>query len=98
MPNKQPHRQKLEPKVYTESDFRKALRETVYKIGIQNSKIHIASFALALHRKLGMNLDQMIDMLNETSKTTNEALCYSDVRKQVLEETGLDIAEYVDEN
>ena len=45
-----------------------------------------------------MNLDQMIDMLNETSKTTNEALCYSDVRKQVLEETGLDIAEYVEEN
>ena len=93
---KQPSRQKCQPKIYTESDFRKALRDAVFKVGCQNMKINIASFALVLHRKLKLNIDDMMEILNETSKITNEALCYTDVRKQVLEETGLDIADYVE--
>ena len=94
--SKQPSRQKCQPKIYTDSDFRKALREAVFNVGCQNMKISIASFALALHRKLKLSTDEMIDILNETSRITNEALCYTDVRKQVLEETGLDIADYVE--
>lgn len=97
MANKQPNRQRIQPKVYTDSDFRKALRDAVYNVGIQNMKINIATFALVLHRKLGMDKDAIMDVLNETSRLTDEALCYTDVRKQVLEETGLDIADYVED-
>ena len=91
----QPRRQKLQPKIYTDSDFRKALREAVYNVGIQNMKINIASFALVLHRVAKMSNDQIIDILSETSKLTDEVLCYTDVQKEVLNETGIDLDVFV---
>ena len=91
----QPKRQRCAQKVYTDSDFRKALREAVYNVGIQNMKINIASFALALHRITDMPKEDITEILNETSKITNEVLCYTDVRNQVLNETGLDLDVFV---
>lgn len=91
----QPKRQRCAQKVYTDSDFRKALREAVYNVGIQNMKINIASFALALHRITDMSKEDITEVLNETSKITNEVLCYTDVRNQVLDETGLDLDVFV---
>lgn len=91
----QPKRQRCAQKVYTDSDFRKALREAVYNVGIQNMKINIASFALALHRITDMSKEDITEVLNETSKITNEVLCYTDVRNQVLNETGLDLDVFV---
>lgn len=91
----QPHRQKLQPKIYTDSDFRKALREAVYNVGIQNMKINIASFALVLHRKAKMSNDQIIEILSATSKLTDEVLCYTDVQKEVFAETGIDLDVFV---
>ena len=75
----QPKRQRCAQKVYTDSDFRKALREAVYNVGIQNMKINIASFALALHRITDMSKEDITEVLNETSKITNEVLCNTDV-------------------
>ena len=91
----QPKRQKCAPKVYTDSDFRKALREAVYNVGIQNMKINVASFALALHRTTDMSKEDITEVLNATSEITNEVLCYSDVRREVLDETGLDLDIFV---
>jgi hypothetical protein len=91
----QPKKQKFQPKVYTDSDFRKALREAVYNVGIQNMKINIATFALVLHRMTNMTKEQITDILSETSRISNEVLCYTDVRKEVLEETGLDLDIFV---
>lgn len=91
----QPKRQKCAPKIFTDSDFRKALREAVYNVGIQNMKINIASFALALHRSTDMTKEEITEVLNETSRITNEVLCYNDVRREVLDETGLDLDIFV---
>lgn len=91
----QPKRQKCAQKIYTDSDFRRALREAVYNVGIQNMKINIASFALALHRETNMSGEEIKAVLNRTSEITNEVLCYSDVRKEVLSETGLDLDLFV---
>lgn len=96
MSGKQPKRQKCQPKVYTESDFRKALREAVYNVGLHNMKLNIASFALALHRHGGMDQDRMTEILSETAKISNEALCYTDVKEAVMQETGLDIDEFIE--
>jgi len=96
MSSKQPKRQKCQPKVYTDSDFRKALREAVYNVGVHNMKLNIASFALSLHRHGGMDKEKMIEILSETAKISNEALCYTDIRKSVLDESGLDIEEFIE--
>ena len=94
--SKQPSRQRCQPKIYTDSDFRKALREAVFNVGCQNMKISIASFALALHRKLGLNSDQIVDILTATNEYSLNALCFQDVRKELIDETGLDLDEFVD--
>ena len=94
--SKQPSRQRCQPKIYTDSDFRKALRVAVFNVGCQNMKISIASFALALHRKLGLNSDQIVDILTATNEYSLNALCFQDVRKELIDETGLDLDEFVD--
>lgn len=91
----QPKRQKCAQKIYTDSDFRKALREAVYNVGIQNMKINIASFALALHRITDLSKEDIVEILNATSEITNEVLCYTDIRNLVLNETGLDLDVFV---
>ena len=97
MANKQPRRQRCEPKLYTESDFRRALRDAVMEVAKQNIKITVAAFALTMHRKLGLNEDQIGDLLESMNDISNNALCFQDVRKELKDEVGLDINDYAEE-
>jgi len=96
MSKKQPRRQKCQPKMYTESDLRRMTREALMNVEKQNMKVCIGSFALALHRKLGLNSDQIGDILTATNEYSLNALCFTDVQKELLDETGLDLDEFVD--
>lgn len=95
--SKQPNRQRCQPKVYTESDFRKALRDALMDIEKHHTLMCIGSFALALHRKLGLNSDQIADVLVATNEYSINAMCFQEVWKELMEETGLDIGEFVEE-
>lgn len=96
MHNRQPSRQKCQPKVYTESDFRKALREAMMQLARHQMELAVGSFALALHRKLGLDSNQIADILVATNEYSTEALCFQEVRKELQAETGLDIGEYAE--
>lgn len=93
---KQPARQKCQPKIYTESDFQRALRTAVINVAKQNIKITVAAFALTMHRKLGLNEDQISDLLVAMNEISDNALCFQDVRKELKEEVGLDIDEFAE--
>ena len=95
--SKQPNRQRCQPKLYTESDLRRMVRDTAMNLEKHNMELAIGSFALALHRKLGLNSDQIGDVLTATNEYSINALCFQEVRKELLEETGLDIGEFVEE-
>lgn len=95
--SKQPNRQRCQPKIYTESDFNRALRTALMGIEKHHMQLCIGSFALALHRKLGLNSDQIADVLVATNEYSVDALCFQDAKKELLEEAGLDLSEYVDE-
>ena len=96
MANKQPARQKCQKKVYSETEFQRALRDAAMRLEVHHMKLAIGSFVLALHRKLGLNAEQMGDVLEATNIYSHEALCFSDVQKEVKEATGLDIEAYVE--
>lgn len=91
MANTQPRRQKCQPKVYTESDFRTALRQAAMNMEKHNLQLAIGCFALALYKKLGMDGDRIQEMLDLVQKYSFDALCYQDVRQEVKEATGLDL-------
>lgn len=95
--SKQPNRQRCQPKVYTESDFRRALREAAMNLEKHHMKLCVASFALTLHRKLNLTGDQIADVLVATNEYSFNALCFQDVRKELKDETGLDIGEYAED-
>lgn len=95
--SKQPRRQHCQPKIYTESDFRKALREALMSIEKHHTQMCVGSFALALHRKLGLDSDKIADVLAATNEYSLNALCFTDVQKELLDETGLDLDEFVEE-
>ena len=95
--SKQPNRQRCQPKIYTDSDFRRALRDAALNLEKHHMKLCVASFALALHRKLGLNGDQIGDVLVATNEYSVNALCFQEVRKELMEEAGLDLNEYVEE-
>ena len=76
---------------YTESQFREALRNALMDIEKHHMQLCVGSFALALHRKLGLNSEQIADVLLATNEYSHEALCFQDARKELLEETGLDL-------
>lgn len=97
MSNKQPRRQHCQPKIYTESDFRKALREALMSIEKHHTQMCVGSFALALHRKLGLDSDKIADVLVATNEYSLNALCFTDVQKELLEETGLDLDDCTDD-
>lgn len=97
MSKSQPRPQKCQPKLYTESDLRRMTREALMNVEKQNMKVCIGSFALALHRKLGLNSDQIGDILAATSEYSLNALCFTDVRKELLDEAGLDLDEFVED-
>jgi hypothetical protein len=94
----QPKRQRCQPKIYTESDFTRALREKLRQIGVHNMQISFGCFALVLHRKFGFDKDKILDALEETSKTSYEALCFTDVCKEVMDETGIDLSDLLSED
>lgn len=96
MASKQPRPQKCQPKLYTESDMRRIQKEALMNLERHHMKLAIGCFALALHRKLGLNEEQMTDVLESVNIYSHEALCFTDVRKEVLEETGLDIEVFVE--
>lgn len=91
------HRQHCQPKLYTESDLRRMTREALISLEKHNMKLCIGSFALALHRKLHLNGDQIADVLTATSEYSLNALCFTDVRRELLDEAGLDLDEFVEE-
>ena len=97
MSNKQPRRQRCQPKLYTESDMRRIQRTALMDIEKQHMQLAIGSFALALHRKLGLPKEQIVDVLVATNEYSVNALCFQEVRKELLDETGLDLDEYVEE-
>ena len=90
------HRQKCQPKIYTESDLRRMTRDALMRVEKNHMKLCIASFALAMHRKLGLSSEQIADVLVATNEYSIDALCFQDVRKELLDEAGLDLDEYVD--
>lgn len=92
----QPKRQKCQKKIYSETEFQRALRDAVMEIAKQNIKITVAAFALTMHRKLGLNEDQIGDLLEAMNDISNNALCFTDVKKELKEEVGLDIDEYAE--
>lgn len=94
--NKQPRRQKCQPKVYTESDMRRIQTEALMNLERHHMKLSIGCFALALHRKLGLPKEQIADVLASVNIYSHEALCFTDVKKEVLDETGLDIEVFVE--
>ena len=94
--SKQPKRQKCQPKLYTESDLKRMTRETTINLEKHHMKLAIGSFALALHRKLGLKSEQIADVLVATNEYSFNALCFQDVRKELKDETGLDIGEFVE--
>lgn len=96
MQKKQPSRQRCQPKVYTQSDFDRGMRAALAVVEKNHMKLSIGSFALAMHRKLGLNSDQIADVLVATNEYSLNALCFQDVRKELLEETGLDIGEFAE--
>ena len=97
MSNKQPRRQRCQPKIYTEPDFRKALREALMDIEKHHTQMCVGSFALAMHRKLGLGSEQIADVLLATNEYSHESLCFQDARKELLEETGLDLDDCTDD-
>ena len=95
--NKQPKRQKCQPKLYTESDLKRMTRDALMNLEKHNMQLAIGSFALAMHRKLGLNGDQIADVLVATNEYSFNALCFQDVRKELMDEAGLDIGEFAEE-
>lgn len=96
MAKQQPRRQKCQPKVYTESDFRRALRDAALNMEKHNLQLAIGCFALALRRKMNLDGDQIQEMLNLVQEYSFEALCYQDVRQEVKQATGLDLDVCID--
>ena len=74
--SKQPNRQRCQPKLYTESDLRRMVRDTAMNMEKHHMELCIGSFALALHRKLGLNSDQIADVLVATNEYSFNALCF----------------------
>lgn len=97
MSKNQPHRQKCQPKIYTESDLRRMTREALVSLEKHNMKLCIGSFALALHRNLHLSSDQIADVLKATGEYSLNALCFTDVRRELLDEAGLDLDEFVED-
>ena len=96
MSKSQPRRQKCQPKLYTESDLRRMTREAMVSLEKHHMKLCIGSFALALHRKLGLSADQIGDVLEATGEYSLNAMCFTDVQRELKEETGLDLSEYTE--
>ena len=76
--------------------MRRIQRHALMELEKHHMKLAIGSFALALHRKLGLSADQIGDVLEATNVYSHEALCFSDVKKELKEETGLELDEYVE--
>lgn len=96
MSNKQPRRQRCQPKVYTESEFQRELRNTAIKVAQQNVLVTVAAFALTMHRELGLDGDKIGDLLVKMNDISSKALCFSEIRQELKDETGLDIVEYAE--
>lgn len=97
MSNKQPRRQRCQPKIYTESDMRRIQRQALMDVGKHQTQLYLAAFGLTLHRTLGLTGDQIADILVATNEYSHESLCFQDARKELLEETGLDLDDCTDD-
>lgn len=93
---KQANRQKCQPKLYTEADLRRMTRDAVMRVERHHMKVSIGSFALALHRKLKLDSSQIADVLVASSEYSMNALCFEDVRKELMDEAGLDIEDFTE--
>lgn len=94
----QPKRQRCQPKVFTATEYERQLRKSVTDVTRQCTKIYMASFALALRRKTQMEPETIMDVLEETSRISCDALCFTDVCKAVMDETGIDLSDLLSED
>ena len=94
--SKQLSRQKCQPKLYTEADLRRMTKDALMRIERHHMKVSIGSFALALHRKLKLDSNQIADVLTAASEYSMDALCFEDVRKELMDEAGLDIEDFTE--
>ena len=94
----QPKRQRCQPKKYTETEYERQLRKSITDVTRQCTKIYMASFALALHRKIHLEPEKIMDALEETSRISCDALCFTDVCREVMDETGIDLSDLLSED
>ena len=89
--NKLPRRQKCQPKKYTESEVNKLLRDTATAAAKHNVRTTVAACGLALHRCFGFGKMRILKALDEMDKLAFESLSFEEIRKALLDETGVDV-------
>lgn len=89
--NHQPRRQKCAERKYTESEVNKMLRETALSIAKHNVRTTVAACGLALHRCFGFGKLRILKALEEMDKLAFESLSFEEIRKALLDETGVDL-------
>ena len=91
MSKHQPRRQKCAEKKYTESEVNKMLRDTAISVAKHNVRTTVAACGLALHRKLGFGKKRIRMVLDEMDRLAFESLSFEEIRKALLDETGVDL-------
>ena len=91
-----PKRQKCAPRKYTESEVNKKLQELEMDLTRHHTNLLCAAFALAMHRILGTEGEQISAVLDELNRLSFEALSFSELQEKVMEETGVEIVHWMD--
>lgn len=89
--NKQPRRQKCAERKYTEAEVNKMVRDAAISAAKHNVRTTVAACGLALHRCFGFGKLRILKALNEMDRLTFESLSFEEIRKELLEETGVDV-------
>lgn len=89
--NKQPRRQKCAERKYTESEVNRMVRDAAISAAKHNVRTTVAACGLALHRCFGFGKLRILKALNEMDRLAFESLSFEEIRKELLEETGVDV-------
>lgn len=89
--NHQPRRQKCAEKKYTESEVNKMLRDTATAVAKHNVRTTVAACGLSLHRCFGFGKKRIMKALEEMDRLAFESLSFDEIRKALLDETGVDL-------
>jgi hypothetical protein len=88
--------QKCQPKIYTESDLRKAISDAITEIARHNLQITIAACALVAHREFGFGKQRLGRLIENINTISFDTLNVGELQKQLKEETGVDLKFYED--